>query len=595
MNGIEASDVLRIAVISGLIGFGVFCASYSLAVWFRRNRSRPNRLTRFSFFALTLGIFGVAGNWAYNEFSQRNGIVGGQDLFVIHAKRNVAVEKLVTEGAVKKGDSVAVFLPPSLDEQLAVIDSHIKQAQAKIDYFNLRTLPVDALLLQKQAQLRQQIQQVQMMMLDLQKSRRETERAHLDAATQHAEKRSQNDLQVAAEKEALGAAIQQTMIAQTALSRAVDLRNRGGIGTVVAVEEKASNHLTQSLALNRAQTNVASLADYRQVLDESYGRALGSLANQLAKLDSDLAEKQQTAADLVEQMAANEEAVVKDRQRAVQETAREREAAVHELEALRAERASMLAVTQVKAPFAGEVVYRHPSPGFAPENTPVLALSAGSGFVARIWVPTQEIEAIKVAGKVQLALEQPILNKFFQGEFRTFEEAPYEKNRVIAVFDVKLPLEAITLLASAGNPVQAKLLWRPDPMASYPFRGSLVLATVGCIGMFASGLRRRAADELPTVVQLETGPLDGRLHETAHRFHAMLRQGRLDDDPDLVRTVVRVAEHIGEAALDALRDEIVFDEEFEHALREWSRHNHDPALIALLDQVRSSSVLVAAA
>ncbi|KAA2211327.1 HlyD family efflux transporter periplasmic adaptor subunit [Teichococcus oryzae] len=595
MNGIEASDVLRIAVVSGLIGFGVFCASYSLAVWFRRNRSQPNPFTRLSFFALVLGIFGVAGNWAYNEYSSRNGIVGGQDLFVIHAKRNVTVERLVSEGRVDKGDSLAIFLPPSLEEQLAVIDSHIKQAQAKIGYFNLRALPVDALLLQQQAQLRQQIDQMQVMALDLQKSRRETERAHLDAATQYAEKRSQNDLQVAAEREALATALQQIEIAQSALNRAVDLRNRGGIGTVVAVEEKASNHLTQNLARNRAQANLRSLADYRRALDESYGRALDSLANQLIKLDSDLAAKQQIAAKLVELLGANQKAVAEDRRRAAMETAREREAAEHELEALRAERASMLAVTQVKAPFAGEVVYRHPAPGFAPENTPVLALSAGSGFVARIWVPSQDINGIKAAGKVQFALEQPILNKFFEGEFRTFEEAPYEKNRVIAVFDVKLPLEAITLLASAGNPVQAHLLWRPDLMASYPFRGSLILAAVGCVGMFASGLRRRAANNLPSVAQLEDEALGARLHETAQRFHSLLRQGKPDEDPDFVRTVIRLAERMGEPALSALREAIVFDDEFEKALRDWSRRSYDPALIAVLDQVRNTSALTAAA
>ncbi|MFC7557180.1 hypothetical protein ACFQU7_40605 [Pseudoroseomonas wenyumeiae] len=353
MSGIEASDVLRIAVVSGLIGFGVFCASYSLAVWFRRNKSRPNPFTRLSFFALILGVFGLAGNWAYNEFSRRNGIVGGQDLFVIHAKRNVTVERLVSEGKVEKGDSLAIFLPPSLDEQLAVIDSHIKQAQAKTDYFNLRALPVDMMLLQQQSQLRQQIDQAQVMTLDLQKSRRETERAQLDVATQYAEKRSQNELQVAAEREALATAIQQAEIARVALNRATDLRNRGGIGTVVAVEEKTSNHLAQTLALNRAQATLRSLADYRKALDESYGRALNSLAGQLVKLDSDLHAKQQMASELAGRLAANGKAVAEDRQRAARETARERDAAEHELEGLRAERASMLAVTQVKAPFPG--------------------------------------------------------------------------------------------------------------------------------------------------------------------------------------------------------------------------------------------------
>lgn len=172
MNGIEASDVLRIAVISGLIGFGVFCVSFSMSVWFRRNRTRPNRAARFSFLAITLGVFGVVGNWAYNEFSSRDGIVGGQDLFVVHAKRNVAIDNLA-RGRVEKGERLAEFLPPSLDGQLAVIDSHIKQAQSKIGFFDLRALPVDTTLAQRRIQLRQQIDQASSMALDVQKSRRE--------------------------------------------------------------------------------------------------------------------------------------------------------------------------------------------------------------------------------------------------------------------------------------------------------------------------------------------------------------------------------------------------------------------------------------
>ena len=278
-------------------------------------------------------------------------------------------------------------------------------------------------------------------------------------------------------------------------------------------------------------------------------------------------------------------------------TVREREAAEHELNALRAERASMLAVTQVKAPFSGEVVYRHPAPGFAPENTPVLAVSAGSGFVARIWVPTTEIDAIRAAGKVQLALEQPILNRFFEGEFRTFEAAPYEKNRVIAIFDVRLPLEAITLLASAGNPVQAKLLWRPDLLASHTVQGSLILAVIGCAGMFTSGLQRRiVTDNEPLLAErTEAGLLSERLRESVRSFHLLLRQGRLDDDPDLVRTLVRLAERMGEPALGVLREELVFDEELEQAFREWGRRSYNPALIAMLDQVRGSSTLMVTA
>jgi hypothetical protein len=52
---------------------------------------------------------------------------------------------------------------------------------------------------------------------------------------------------------------------------------------------------------------------------------------------------------------------------------------------------------------------------------------------------------------------------------------------------------------------------------------------------------------------------------------------------------------MGEPALGILREELVFDEELEQALREWGCHSYNPALIAMLDQVRGSSALMVAA
>ncbi|WP_026190565.1 HlyD family efflux transporter periplasmic adaptor subunit [Methylobacterium sp. WSM2598] len=586
MTGIEASDVLRIAVISGLIGFGVFCASFSLAVWFRRNRAKPNRPARLSFLALVLGIFGAAGNWAYNEFSSRTGIVGGQDLFVVHAKRNVTTDKLAPEGRIEQGERLIEFLPPAIDGQLAVIDSHIKQSEAKIAYFNLRALPVDSMLLQRQAQLRQQIDQAKQMLLDIQKSRREAERAQLDAQTQYAEKISQSDLQGAAEKQALATAASQIEIATSAASRAENL-HRTGTGTLVAVEDRTATLLNYTLSRNRAQANLASLEKYRSALDQSYGRTLKSLAIQISKLDGDMSLTQQTMDGLNWELAKIEKAVTEDRARAADATAREREAAVHELEGLKAERVALLSATQVKAPFSGEIVYRHPAPGFAPESTPVLAVSKGSGFVARVWVPTGDLDALKREKKVQLALEQPILNRFFEGSYRSYEEAPYEKNRVIAHFDAKLPLEAITLLASAGNPVQVKLLWRPDLTASFAFQCSLALMTLGCIGAVTCGLRRAPAD-VPAVAH-HAPAHETQLREMARDLHKQLRDGTLDEDPDLARGVVHLVERMGEPVVDALREEIVFDEEFERAL---SRHRDDPALMGLINKVRNAPLTI---
>jgi multidrug resistance efflux pump len=581
MNGIEANDVLRIAVISGLIGFGVFCASYSLSVWFKRNKSKPNRLARFGFLLLMLGIFGAVSNWAYMEFSRRSGIVGGQDLFVVHAKRNVTTDKLALEGHINEGERLVEFIPPSMEGQLAVIDSHIKQSEAKIQTLDLRALPVDALLLQRQAQLRTQIDQAKTFQFDLQKSRREVEKSQNDVRNQWTKELSQIDLQIATEREQVLTANQQLQIAKTASDRAAELR-KSGVGTVNVLEEKSSNVLTQSLSLNKAKASMLSLEKYKGAVDARYQASVKALEVQADSVANDLKNVGQSLEILTTQLTQVEKAVVEDRQRARDATEREKDAARHELEALRAERVSTLAVTQVKAPFTGEVVYRHPAPGFAPENTPVMAVSKGSGFVARVWLPSNEVEKVKDAGKVQFALEQPTLSKFFVGEYRSVEEAPFEKERVIAHFDAKLPLDAITLLASAGNPVPVRLLWRPNLLENVAFLGSLGVATLGFFGVMASAMRRsRVEDEAPQV-QIEHEVRDMRLREMAHRFHLLLRTRRLSSDPDLVRGVVKLVSQLGDPAVEALRYEMVFDGELEDAIHEVG----DQAIIAVLDKIR---------
>ncbi len=581
MNGIEAGDVLRIAVISGLIGFGVFCVSYALSVWFKRNRTKPNNFTRFSFLAFILGVFGAASNWAYMEFSERNGIVGGQDLFVVHAKRNVTTDKLAPEGHIDEGERLVEFIPPAIEGQLAVIDSHIKQSAAKIQTFDLRALPVDALLLQRQAQLRTQIDQAKTFQFDLQKSRREVEKSLNDVRNQLAKELSQIDLQMAEHREQLVAATAQLRIAQGASERAENLR-KTGIATVSVSEEKSSIVLTQTLALNKAKSGIASLDRYKAAVDNRYSETIRALDLQMANVDRDLKGVGQSLESLTAHLSLIEKQVIEDRQRAHDATEREKDAARHELEALQAERVATIAVTQVKAPFTGEVVYRHPAPGFAPENTPVMAVSKGSGFVARVWLPIDEVEKVRAAGKVQFALEQPILNKFFVGEYHSFVEAPFEKNRVIAHFDAKLPLEAITLLASAGNPVPVRLLWRPNLMESQAFVGSLGLAALGLLGGLVAATRGTRKDQELRPAQIDYEARDRRLQEVARSFHELLRSGNIENDPDLVRGIIKLIDQIGEPAVLALRNEIVFDGELEDAIS----NVQDPSVIAVLGIVR---------
>ena len=76
-----------------------------------------------------------------------------------------------------------------------------------------------------------------------------------------------------------------------------------------------------------------------------------------------------------------------DRNRAKVAVEREVEAARIEASIATAERDRFIDMTQMRAPFSGHIVFRHPTPELAAEGAPVLALSAGPGFIAQIRMP----------------------------------------------------------------------------------------------------------------------------------------------------------------------------------------------------------------
>ena len=180
-----------------------------------------------------------------------------------------------------------------------------------------------------------------------------------------------------------------------------------------------------------------------------------------------------------------------DRTRAKTFTEKEIEAATHQLNGLIAEKNKNLMATQVRAPFSGQVVYRHPSPGLADDNVPILAISAGSGFNARIWMSPDEVRKVASAGQVQFAIENAVLTKYFSGQFHKLERPPYE-SRLIANFDVQLPIEAISRMGTNSGPLRVRLLWKAPIFENVRFRCALFVALLGLalLGIGGNGQRR---------------------------------------------------------------------------------------------------------
>ena len=609
MNGLDSILVLKVAFIGGLLGFVVFCASYSIAVWRKRNKGRSRLLARLSFLTLMLGAGGGLGTWGYNELSERSGVLGGNDLFVIRSKREANIQYLAAAGSVTEGKVLVEFIPPGIEAQLTSLDSQIKEAEARLQALELSPLALDTTLLHEQSQLQAQINQMKNVKPELQKARRDIEKDINYYQMAWTREKSQIETEAAIAKQSLASSSERIKIATDAYARAQDLRRNNNI-SAQGLEERNSTLLALGFEKNKALADIGMLEKRLTDLDARYGQTRGTLETHFAAVDGELAYGDQVLQELEASQAKIAGLLAADRERATATLSHEKEAAHHQLSSLVAERDRIHAISQEKAPFTGTVVYRHPSPGLAPENVPILAFSTENGFNARIMMSEAEAEEVSEAGSVKFSLKHPVLTKFFVGSFTRAEAAPFEPGTVIAHFDVQLPTEAITLLAQSAEPVRVRLHWQPELLSSAPFQGSMGLLGLGMIGMIGSAMRRRP-DGQPEIrsnassyvaIPMSSGPgsavlVDAdqqshRLAALASSFHLLLRQGVLT--PDIVLSMQALIDEFGEAAVQAVRGELIFDQELCAAIDGWNERNPDHGLGRIIAHVNDFETVTAA-
>jgi hypothetical protein len=448
----DSSGMLRIAVFSGFIGFVVFSGSYAMHVWLRRNkgnRSAASRVMRVGTILAVAGLTGVGGSWALNRFVDRSGIVDGDALFVVHARRDGNV-RMTTLQNVSQGDVTAEFHPPAIDAQLRVIDSQVREAQARIETLRVHPLAIDPVLLQREERLSGQIAQQQRFQFEFMRSHRELERAKLDLVAGWEKGRNQIVNEIAAARTALGGLPPQLDIAVGQLGRADELRKHALVSAQV-VDDRTSAMLVLNLEHSKLETTIFGLATRLALLDDQQKRATPVIGDQLAATERNSAATARSLNSLQAELADFYKQIDADRSRALMLHNNEIKVAQRQVDTLVAERSRAVAAQQIIAPFAGRVVYRNASPDLVPDGAPVLAVSAGSGFEAKILMSTAEIQGVAAAGTVRFALEHPVLTKYFSGKFRKTDETSMEPGRIVAAFDAQLPQDAIGLLGNGGG------------------------------------------------------------------------------------------------------------------------------------------------
>ena len=381
---------------------------------------------------------------------------------------------------------MAEFFSPADRARLAEIDLQISQAEAKKEAIANNAIQPDEALLQEQSHLRSELLQNRGFAFQLKHSGYEAERQRAELTTAWTREESKLLEDLAEAEQEFASALGHREITRRSLQRADELQKQGNISRQ-ELDTRSSDDLSAELNVEKGKQAVTALKERHLTLGQRFDVNLDSLDRQISELSADYAQMAATIEDLDGKLDKVRRKLPGDHDRAVLFRQREVDAVGYEIAILAAEKTRLTEIGQVRAPFAGKVVYRNAAPGLASGNSPILAISAGTGFTAAIRLPRSEIrELASETDPVKLALESPVLNQFFTGRFVRSESVPFEPGRVIAYLDCNLPPEIIGHLGNTAEPLRVRLLWQPSLRVSagfsvrhYPFGGERSLLRRG--------------------------------------------------------------------------------------------------------------------
>jgi multidrug resistance efflux pump len=494
----NAEDVLRIALLAGLAGFVVFCASYAILVWRKRNRGlvRGSSFFRVGLALVIVGGGAAGGIWTVTAFQDRSGVVSGDDIFVVPARRDASISRVSPKEWVEAGDILAEFVPAANDAELDLLDNRIDEARARLRGLEFSSPPVDPALAQRRDQLQAQINQARGFEFDLLRLSRELEKEELSLASGWARERSQIEAELSEARLQVESLAAQIAIAAESRDRAADLRARDLTPTQV-LDERNTTLLSLRREHDRAEGAIEIAERRLEALKTENTETLRALSGQRARLDDDLAREGENAAALGAQLAEVESAITEDLQRARSANREEEEAARHQLAGLETELRRAVEATQVRSPVTGQVIYRHSAPGLVADGAPILAVSTGSGFVASVRLSEADAQAVAQAGPVRFITNEPLLTRFFTGNFRNHTPLIDGSDEVLAHFAVSLPPDAIMRLAAAETTaIPAVMQWSPPVFNILAYRLAMAAMLVGIMLMLLASLASRAPDRL---------------------------------------------------------------------------------------------------
>jgi hypothetical protein len=403
----DSIGAFHIALAAAVVGWLVFVISHSFAVWKTRNASGDPHISRsLLYIGLLLCAVALAGGWLNRELTRRAGVILGTDFFVVRAHAKTTPH-LIQSDSIDDGASVASFEDPEADREEEQLRGEIRVSEDQIESTRLKPLVLDP----------EDIR--------LSEEASDSQRARLSQLGYGA----------------LGAT--QADPASVHVPNKDDL-----VGAERAKNDAASAQFVRTSALVQAGVMSRDKLEAAKTASQTAAKELRERENliQSAKAGS-------------EDVAYAESEIRRDGERAKAERTAELAALDARLSELRTSLLQLHGQRSVVAPFAGTVVYRHPTPALAEDGKVILALAKGPGFLATVQLPAREASMLVPGQELRMKLKHSLVSEEVSGRLQSVQPVSGYPDRRDLLIECNLPSEQFAAFASGAIPVT--LQWRP--------------------------------------------------------------------------------------------------------------------------------------
>lgn len=486
----DTGTLFRLIAASALIGLLAYCTAYVVQIWRRRNARPDNSTTgtsslrKLGWVCVLMGLVLTPAAGVLRELTRTEGVLTGEDLYVVRSSDDMAVEWVQDRDSVAAGELLARFGSSSRTAKADELKARVARAGAERDVLALSPLPSDPELTRRCQNVSQERSQVEQ---ELGQAITAAEVAHRDLTTQ-----------LLAKKEAL-IRLERTLTERhKELNRAnlrlehsrklvgayADLRAKGTISSVEyqefrkAFEDAQLEVASLSQELKDGQSEKTLLQSHVMKLETRCSDPTSPLQVQVVALETRLSRLKAEEAEL-------RKAIDKDLARCNKLREAETAQAIAKVREQQAGLDGLGKEQEVRAPFAGRIAYRAPSPNAMRQRGAVLVLGPDNGFLLTARLARSEVDALRDGGEVMLEVGEDSPERRVPAQFRKTASLAHEPDHAALQLECQPPPEVVRRLAE-GEKLNVVFAWHPPLASMWPFRAGIILLAVGFLALIFS-------------------------------------------------------------------------------------------------------------